>query len=113
MAKTTQDLINERIESTVVPFRNRLISVSNIAVQQLMVQNPNRAAFTLINLGSTDVYILDQTTVSATLGIPVIASGGDAGLVWFEDYQLVTHEWFIMGTADSVPILLIEQIIEG
>ena len=51
--------------------------------------NPDRIAWTIVNLGTVAVYLAHEEVVSTTNGYYLAANGGSLGMVWDEDGELV------------------------
>ena len=77
---------------------------------KLLSSNPNRLAFTVINLGTVKVYIRPMGAASATSGIVLAAGGGSANLNWEDDFDLVGMEWSAIADAATTPILTLEVV---
>jgi len=76
----------------------------------LLLNNPNRLAWTLINLGANHVMLAFTADVSLTKGIYVAQTGGIMGLLFSEDFELVTYPvWGIADTA-AAGIYLVEVV---
>jgi hypothetical protein len=74
----------------------------------LLLNNPNRLAWTIINLGSEAIYIAFTPDVAATKGIYVASGGGTMGLIFSEDFELVTYPIWAVGAVGSDDVYLIE-----
>jgi hypothetical protein len=77
---------------------------------KLLLNNPNRLAWTLINLGTEAVYLAFTPDVAATKGIYVASGGGTMGLLFSEDFELVTWPIWGIGAVGSDDIYLVEVI---
>jgi len=77
---------------------NPLVAQVGTAVVQLLRPNPNRLAWTLINLGATALYVAYTPDPSATRGIYVAQNGGDVIHLISEDFDLVTFPLYGIST---------------
>jgi hypothetical protein len=75
---------------------------------QLLKPNPNRLAWTLINLGSEAIYLSFTQDVATTKGIYVASGGGTMGLLFSEDFELVTFPIYAIGAAGGDKVYLVE-----
>jgi hypothetical protein len=87
---------------------NPLASQVATTVTQLLRPNPNRLAWSLVNLGANPIYIAIDPLPSSTHGIYVARNGGNVVFLWNEDFELVTYPlWGIADTA-AADVYLIE-----
>jgi len=61
------------------------------AATTLLLNNPDRLAYTIVNLGTNAIYIAWDATVSATHGIYIAPNGGSFSSVADEDGELVGY----------------------
>lgn len=87
---------------------NPVASQIGATATQLLKNNPDRLAWTLINLGTEAVYLAFTPDVAATKGIYVAAGGGTMGLLFSEDFELVTYPIWGIGAVGSDNIYLVE-----
>ena len=87
---------------------NPLVSQIGATPTQVLKNNPNRLAWTLINLGSEAVYLAFTPDVASTKGIYVAAGGGVMGLLFSEDFELVTYPMWGIGAVGGDNIYLVE-----
>lgn len=80
---------------------------------ELLKNNPNRLAWTLINLGTEAVYLAFTPDVAATKGIYVAAGGGTMGLLFSEDFELCTYPVWGIGAVGGDDIYLVEVVAIG
>lgn len=71
-----------------------------------------RLAFTIINLGQSDVFIRPNTDPSATVGIRIGPNGGTASFQFDEDYNSVGLEWRAVTAAGTSTLYTLEILIE-
>lgn len=65
-----------------------------LTVTSILPNNPDRLAYTLVNLGTTAMYVAWDRGVLATHGIYVAPNGGTFSMVADEDGELVGYELF-------------------
>jgi len=86
---------------------NPLVTQVETTVTQLLKPNPNRLAWTLINLGANQVYVAFSNDVSSSKGVYVSATGGVFGLLFSEDFDLCAYPvWAIADTAAAACYLV-------
>jgi hypothetical protein len=82
----------------------------NSQSSQLFKQNPNRLAWILVNLSTTDVFVTPLFRATATRGIRVPSNGGFMSLLADEDLDMVGYEWFAIASLDLSPIFWLEVL---
>ena len=111
MPLTVQELLENHYGTNMYGFRDPLGTTSiGTTATQIMRQNPNRFAFTVINLSTNTLYINTRSTVSSTDGIRVSASGGSAFFEWRLDGELPSREWFAIATGASSAIWVLTLV---
>lgn len=68
----------------------------------LLQNNPDRLAYTVVNLGATAMYVAWDRAVSATHGVYVAPNGGSVSFSAEEDGELVGYE--LLGVAITTPV---------
>ena len=81
------------------------------SVTQVLKNNPDRLAWTLINLTAYSIYVAFDREVSTSRGILVPAAGGSLTLTAEEDGELVGYEVFAISKTASSTIFTV--ITEG
>ena len=114
MPRRLADLLEERLGTKATPFFNRL-GVPSIGVTAVKVlsNDPNRFEWTFINLSVNAIYLLTDNTVSATKGILCSATGGGTSMIWEEDFELVSNEWWAVAAGAASSYLLFEVVSAG
>lgn len=107
-----KDLLNRQFSVATRPNRNPLIAAAGLAAAQLLANNPNRLAFTLINLSANAMYINLDNAVTATNGIYVGPNGGSISMVWNEDFDMVGWEWWVIAAGAASSLLVVEILEE-
>lgn len=70
-------------------------------VQELLGGDPERVGVVVVNTSTADHYLGFTPDVSASKGILLKASGGAITLVADEDFELVTRQIFLFGSASG------------
>ena len=89
---------------------NPLASQIETTVTNLLKPDPNRLAWTLINLGATACYVAFTPDVSTTKGVYVAALGGVFSLLWNEDFSLVVFPVYGIAVDAANAIYLVEVL---
>ncbi|GAI91650.1 unnamed protein product [marine sediment metagenome] len=80
----------------------RAVTTATATAQMILANNPNRLAWTMINLGGNPCYIGLTREVSASNGVRLDINGGHAGEIWNEDFQETAWAvWIISPDGDS------------
>lgn len=109
----TADLIAKQFGVQTMININPLTASIGTTAAQLLSNNPNRLAFTIINLSSNNMYIAFDPTVSAAKGIFLTPNGGSATLTMMEDFESTCWEvWGVAGAAASA-VYVIEVLISS
>lgn len=89
---------------------NPLVAQVETTKTQLLKPNPNRLAWTLINLGANQIHVAFEQDVSNSKGVYVSATGGVFGLLFSEDFTLVTFPVWAIATSAAAAIYLVEVV---
>jgi hypothetical protein len=106
LVEVLENMYGVRTDMRVNPITDTIAT----SATQLLRNNPNRLAWTLINLGSEAVYLSFTPDVGTTKGIYVASGGGTMGLLFSEDFELVTYPVYGIGAAGGDKIYLVEVI---
>jgi hypothetical protein len=96
------------------------ITQSNIVITPLTIgtepvrvleNNPSRFQFAIVNLSPNNVYVGFDNQVSSSRGIRVAPSGGDFRMIWIEDLDITTWEFFAIADAANSNILVIQFVL--
>jgi len=74
----------------------------------LFRRNPNRISFLVINLSANTLYLWIDGQVSATRGILLDPTGGQANSWIDEDAHLTQKEWWVVGSAITTTLYAFE-----
>lgn len=106
------DLLRDRFHVKTRELINPVIAAVGVAAIPVIRNNPDRLGFVFINLSANIVYISPAPGVLATAGIRLDANGGMVSMVWDEDFELVSHEWYGIATGAGSAIFVSEIIGE-
>lgn len=81
------------------------------AAQRLFQNNPNRVEFTVVNLGTQNVFIGLGNQVSSTFGMLIPPNGGLTMLVE-EDGETVGYDWNVAASSGSQPLYMLEVLAD-
>lgn len=79
-------------------------------VTSLLNNNADRLELIFFNNGTVDVVIWNNSSVSATLGIRVVSSGGFVVFKVRDDFTLVGEPWFGISTGAAQQIAITEVV---
>ena len=92
----------------VAEFPPKVFSVGT-SDTEIVKANADRIQLTLINLGSTVIYVHPTTKVSSSLGLYLDKNGGSVLFSALEDGELVGYEWYgISSSACNLWVLAVE-----
>ena len=92
---------------------NPIVDEVTTTVVMVLGNNPNRLAYTIVNLSDTDCFMAFDTNVSSTHGILLTANGGSMSLRIEEDFELTCWAVYGISTAANKDIYVIETEIVG
>jgi len=94
------------------PIINPLVSEVATTVTKVLSNNPNRLSFTIVNLGTTAIYLALDRDVSSEKGLYLSASGGHVNISYDIDFDMVAWEWFAISetSANKVYIIAVVEV---
>ena len=93
------DLLEERFKVRTRAVENpKQTSVGTTAIE-ILANNPKRLGWVIVNLSSNTLYISFSNAVSSSRGVRLNANGGEASMVFDEDFHAVG--WAIWGVASG------------
>ena len=107
---TLQDLLETQYGIKTDIRINPLTSQIQTTATELLKPDPNRLAWTLINLGAQACYVAFTPDVATSKGVYVAATGGVFSLLWNEDFSLVCFPVYALTTVAAVDIYLVEVV---
>lgn len=96
---TLQDLLQKEFGVKTIAKINPIISSIGTDIKRVLDNNPNRLAWTIINLSSNDLYLGFDNDVSSNKGVYVAANGGSASMLYRDDFD--PTGWEIWGKASG------------
>jgi hypothetical protein len=105
-----QDLLKDQFQVRTRPIVNKLTDQAETSATLLLSNNPNRLAWTIVNLGANPVYIALDNDVSQTKGILVAANGGSVSMVWNEDFDMVAWSWYGIALSSACKVYIVEIV---
>jgi hypothetical protein len=112
-ARTVGELIRERFGLHVAPRVNRSLTSVGTTAARLWPNDPDRLAALLVNLSVNQLWGGWWPDVSSTKGIRVGPSGGSWELVWYDDFDLVMYEAFVIADVAASTLLTVEWVATG
>lgn len=106
-----RNLLMERFKVRTRAVENPKITASGTTAQIVLGNNPNRLAFTVVNLGGNPCFVGLRNDVSVSKGIRLDANGGHASMVWDEDFDMVSWAWWII-SPDGASNLYTLEVVE-
>lgn len=85
----------------------------NGTVQQIVSGNPGALTLQILNIGTADMYVWHDQTVSTSKGFLVPASGGILILDWQKFFLLASRPWYGVTAGNSTQIAAIRNVILG
>lgn len=82
------------------------------SVTKVLNFNPRRVAFILVNLGANILHVAPEGDVSSSKGIYLVANGGTLTMVWTEDFEMPTFEWYAIATTSANNIFVLEVLLQ-
>ena len=106
------DLLKDRFKLKTRSLVNPLVAAVGVAAIPVLLNHPDRVGFVMVNLSANIIYISPLDTVAATAAIRLDPNGGAVSLVWDEDFELVSHEWYGIATGAASAVFVSEIIGE-
>jgi hypothetical protein len=103
------DLLKEKLGTSAVPRFNPLgVTSIGLTATRILAPNPNRYSWSFVNLSSANIYLHLDNSVSTTRGWLVGPNGGSLSANWEEDLELVSNDWFAVGSGAALSFLVYE-----
>jgi c-di-GMP-binding flagellar brake protein YcgR len=108
----TKDLIKKYYMPEITQS-NVVITTLTIGTEPVRVleNNPSRFQSVIVNLSPNNVYVGFDNQVSSSKGIRVAPNGGDFRMIWIEDLDVVTWEFFAVADDENSNILVIQFVL--
>ena len=108
--RTRADLIRDRFGVNSQVNTAGLASVVGASATQLLSNNPNRLALTIVNTSAAALYLHPNNQVTSSLGIVLTAAGGALALNWEDDFDLVGSEWWAIAPVAGATVEVLEVV---
>ena len=95
------DFIEKRFGVKTRPIFNPVTNTADPDKPRILKANPDRLAWTVVNLSANAVYIAWTKDVSSEYGIQLDTFGGSASCLLEEDMELVTYEVYAYAASSS------------
>jgi len=106
------DLLLDRFKLKTHNLVNPLVAAVGVAAIPVLLNHPDRVGFVMLNLSANIIYISPLPNVALLVGIRLDANGGMVGMVWDEDFELVSHDWYAIATGAASQVFILEVIGE-
>jgi len=96
-----------------VPTEPRINPVTNsvgTSIVRILGNNPNRMSFSIVNLGTSAMFIAPDNGPSTSRGIRLDAGGGSFSANWRDDAHLTGWDWFAIAEAAAQSIFVLEVV---
>lgn len=110
--RTLADLVRGKLGAPTFTRENPEVTSVGVTPVTILRQNPNRIAWTFINLSTVDIWLRPLRDPTSSAGIRVGPSGGTAISLWEEDLDLVGLEWRAIADAAASAIFMIEWLLQ-
>lgn len=90
---------------------NPLISQVSTSVLKVLDNNPNRVAWSFMNISVNNIYVAFDEQVSATHGFYLSALGGGMVLNWRNDMELPGFAVYAIATGINSDVYIAETVI--
>lgn len=80
------------------------------SVSRIVDNNPEAVSFTLLNLGSNNLFVALDDSVSASHGILLVANGGSMSLNVRNDQELPARAWFAIAPKGNTDVFYIRNV---
>jgi len=106
------DLLRARFGIETRESINPIVAAVGVAAVVVIRNHPDRVGFVIVNLSANPVYLAPDGGALATYGIRLDPNGGFLSMIWDEDFELVSHEWWGIAPAGASNIFVSEVIGE-
>lgn len=111
MAKSAQELVNERFGIVTRMDDDSEVAQAQVADAILLRANPMRYAFVFVNLSSDNIVIRYKRAASATAGL-ITTPNGSITVSMETDFTMAAGEWHILGAAANLDFELLSVLGE-
>ena len=107
-----QELLEREYKVKTVYDVNPEVNAVATAKTKILSYNPRRVSFVLINLGANYICVAPDSNVSLTRGIYLVPQGGTLSMVWTEDFEMPTFEWYAIADTNPCNIYVLEVLTQ-
>ena len=111
MAKSAQDLVNERFGVVTRIDDDSDVAQAQVADAILLRANPMRYAFVFVNLSASNIFIRYKLAAAATAGL-IALPNGTINVSLENDFTMASGEWHILGAAANLDFELLSVLGE-
>lgn len=108
---TTRDIIEKNLGVKTAEEDTPITSAVLTTATRVLDNNPGGLQITLINLGSNDIFIWTDPTVSSTNGILIAKNGGSYEIDYTRFMLMPTREWWAIGSGGTSTISVKRTVI--
>ncbi|MBA7590088.1 hypothetical protein ES708_32190 [subsurface metagenome] len=110
-----QDLLEKQfgVKSTYNENPETATILASPAKTKFLSYNPRRISFVVINLSAVTVLVAPDVDVAIApnkRGIYLVPNGGTLSMVWTEDFEMPTMEWYAMANGANAEIFVLEVL---
>lgn len=89
---------------------NPEVSAVAVTKTRILDVNPRRISFVLVNLGAVFICVSPDSDVTLTRGIYLVPNGGTLSMVWTDDFEMPTMEWWAIANGANADIFAMEVL---
>lgn len=109
-----QELLEQQYGVKTVYETNPLVPQleASPVITRFLPYNPRRLSFVLVNLSAVYICVGPDSNVSLTRGIYLVPNGGTLSMVWTEDFEMPTFEWYGLANGAAAEIYVLEVLTQ-
>lgn len=105
---SVHELILERLKRGTRPVVNPVTDTVGTTATKILLNNPDRFSWLVVNLSADRGYLGWDPTVGAAKGVPIEANGGTVSMYWQEDGEVVCYELYAVNEVASGKYIIVE-----
>jgi len=104
--------VRDKFGINTVVIQNPVTDSCGTSVTQLLLNNPDRLSFILVNLGTTNLYVSWDNKPASDHGVYVAPNGGSFSVIADEDLELVGMALYGISatSANDIFIVVVEAV---
>jgi len=110
MSVTLHEVLDDLYGIKSTEIENPITNIVGVTPVKILNNNPNRLSCLIVNLSGNALYLAPSPDVSAAKGIFVAPNGGTVQLLWQEDFELVSRNWYAIAAVAGSGIYVLENI---